>query len=73
MFVNEITPLVREFIHQPVAFLGGFFTGALRLNLNDDPVRSWLDKQMGSPGTNPAGASDDQNGKNQGPKTISIE
>ena len=38
MFLDELTPIVKELVEQPVAFLGGFFSGMLRLNLNDDPV-----------------------------------
>ncbi|MEM6435815.1 MAG: hypothetical protein AAF773_18480 [Cyanobacteria bacterium P01_D01_bin.115] len=45
MFLDELTPFLQELTRQPVAFLGGFVSGALRLNLDDDPVKSWLGKQ----------------------------
>lgn len=45
MFLNELQPLVKEAVHQPVAFIGGFVSGVLRLKLSDDPLRSWLAKQ----------------------------
>jgi hypothetical protein len=45
MFLDELTPVLRELFGHPVAFLGGFVSGALRLNLADDPVKSWLNKQ----------------------------
>ncbi|MGD1927863.1 MAG: hypothetical protein ACFB12_03050 [Leptolyngbyaceae cyanobacterium] len=45
MFLDELTPFLQELARQPVAFLGGFVSGALRLNLDDDPVKSWLGKQ----------------------------
>jgi hypothetical protein len=72
MFLDELTPLVKELTQQPVAFLGGFFSGVFRLNLADDPVKSWLDQQTGStPYTSASSGS--ENGKTSGPQSISIE
>ena len=45
MFLDELSPFLQELTRQPVAFVGGFVSGALRLNLNEDPVKSWLNKQ----------------------------
>lgn len=45
MFLDELSPFLQELTRQPVAFLGGFVSGVLRLNLDEDPVRSWLNKQ----------------------------
>lgn len=42
---DELSPLSHEILGNPTAFLGGFFAGALRLNLAEDPVKSWLEKQ----------------------------
>lgn len=42
---DELSPLGQEILGNPTAFLGGFFAGALRLNLGEDPVKSWLEKQ----------------------------
>ncbi len=54
MFFTEIAPLLREFLEQPVIFCGGFCSGLLRLDLTEDPVRSWLDQQAPpSPANNP--------------------
>jgi hypothetical protein len=72
MFLDELTPILKELAQQPVAFLGGFFTGVFRLNLSDDPVKSWLDEQIGSPGYRAATTSSD-NGRTSGPQSISIE
>lgn len=72
MFLSELTPIFKELTQQPVAFLGGFFSGVFRLNLSDDPVKSWLDEQVGSPGYTAATTSRD-NGKTTGPQSISIE
>ncbi len=70
MFINELSPIFREFTQHPVSFVGGFFSGVLRLNLADDPVKSWLDKQIRS---NSYTSTDANNGKATGPQQISIE
>jgi hypothetical protein len=69
MFLDELTPFVQEMARQPVAFLGGLATGLLRLNLNEDPVKSWLDTQAGKADTTPPG---DDNTPPDGPQKISI-
>jgi hypothetical protein len=45
MFLTELQPALVELTQQPIAFLGGFVSGVLRLNLADDPLKSWLEKQ----------------------------
>lgn len=70
MFLDELTPVFKELAGHPVAFLGGFVSGLLRLNLADDPVRSWLNQQTGSVSYSSTPSS---NGKSTGPQTISIE
>lgn len=72
MFLDELTPMLKEFSQQPVAFLGGFFSGVFRLSLADDPVRSWLNEQGGVT-TYAASASGSDNGKTNGPQSITIE
>lgn len=69
MFITELSPLVQELTQQPVAFLGGLFTGLLRLSLNEEPVKSWLTQQTGTTiyVTNP------HNGNGNAPKSISID
>lgn len=71
MFFDELTPVAQEMLRQPVAFLGGFVAGALRLNLNDDPVKSWLEQQN----INVASQSDYANDaeSNGGPQKITID
>lgn len=64
-------PVLKELSQQPVAFLGGFFSGLFRLNLADDPVRSWLDQQAGIP-SSPGSTTSVNNGKS-GPQSISID
>jgi hypothetical protein len=70
MFLDELTPVFKELSGYPIAFLGGFVSGLLRLNLAEDPVKSWLDNQTGSPSYS---AAVNANGKNNGPQSISID
>lgn len=70
MFLDELTPVVREMVEHPAAFLGGLASGLLRLNLGDDPVKGWLQKQ-GVSVSSTSSAQTNQNGG--GPQTISIE
>lgn len=72
MFLDELSPIFKELTQQPVAFLGGFFSGVFRLNLADDPVKSWLDEQAGATGYTSA-TSGSENGKTSGPQSISID
>lgn len=68
MFLDELTPLLKELVGQPASFLGGFFSGLFRLNLADDPVKSWLDQHAGSASMTTSNI----NGKS-GPQSISID
>jgi hypothetical protein len=70
VFLDELTPVFKELSQQPVAFLGGFFSGLLRLNLADDPVKSWLDQQAG---VSYSATSEVENTNNGGPQSISID
>ncbi|ELR99840.1 hypothetical protein [Gloeocapsa sp. PCC 73106] len=45
MFLQELNPIVQEFAKEPLAFINGFVAGALRLNLDQDPLKGWLEKQ----------------------------
>jgi hypothetical protein len=70
MFLSELIPIAREFTQQPLAFMGGFISGALRLNLTEEPLKSWLQKQ------NIFIQSIDNNGdrnSNNSPQTIAID
>lgn len=75
MFIDELSPVFKEFIHYPVSFLGGFFSGVFRLNLADDPVKSWLDKQNSSSSSCAKNCAPNEahNGKATGPQQIVID
>jgi hypothetical protein len=68
MLLNELTPILKELTKEPVAFCSGFISGVLRLNLTDDPVKTWLEKQAGFTPTSGAASSSQQR-----PKSIDIE
>lgn len=70
MFLQELNPLFQELVSQPLAFVNGFVTGALRLNLNDDPLKTWLEQQGFNP-NNPGGSNKSDNGSK--PQSISID
>ncbi|MEO1095156.1 MAG: hypothetical protein AAFX01_09670 [Cyanobacteria bacterium J06638_28] len=71
MFLDELTPVLQELTRQPVAFLGGFVSGVLRLDLGEDPVKSWLENQnISVPGESDSNGGP---GSNDGPQKISID
>ncbi|MDF5707742.1 MAG: hypothetical protein PUP90_08705 [Nostoc sp. S4] len=72
MFIDELSPIFRELTQHPVSFLGGLFSGVLRLNLADDPVKSWLDRQI-YPNSYTSNTTEANNGKATGPQRISID
>jgi hypothetical protein len=69
MLLNELTPILKELTKEPAAFCSGFISGALRLNLTDDPVKSWLEKQAGFTPTNSQTGSSNR----QRPQSIDID
>ncbi len=75
MFIDELSPIFKEITHHPVSFLGGFFSGVFRLNLADDPVKSWLNQQNSptSSSGKTCASGEAHNGKTNGPQQISIE
>jgi hypothetical protein len=70
MFLSELIPIAREFAQQPLAFMGGFISGALRLNLTEEPLKSWLQKQ--NIFVQPLDSNSDRNSNNS-PQTIVID
>lgn len=67
MFLDELIPIAQPLLSHPVAFLGGFTSGLLRLELGADPLKSWL----GTQGVSAPGADGNRNGR--GPKSIAID
>ena len=73
MFIDELSPLVQEFVYKPVAFMGGFVSGLLQLNLADDPVKSWLDQEIAAPRSTPTTSGFDSRNNGNGPQPIDID
>lgn len=73
MFLDELTPLLKEFTQHPVAFVGGFFSGTLRLSLTEDPLKSWLERHTGTTMTTPTSTGTNFNGRTDTPQSIEIE
>ena len=71
MFLDELTPIFKQFAQHPGSFLGGFVSGALRLHLADDPVKTWLNQQLGT--TTHIRTTQVHNGRSTGPQSISID
>ncbi|MDY6805725.1 MAG: hypothetical protein SXA11_18215 [Cyanobacteriota bacterium] len=72
MFLSELTPVLKELTQQPTAFVGGFFSGILRLNLEEDPVKSWLEKN-GVSSSYTTAPEPENNEESSGPQSITIE
>lgn len=72
MFLDGLTPIFTQLTRHPISFMGGFVSGVLRLNLADEPVKSWLSQQI-STNTSISLVVEPDNGKAGGPQTISIE
>jgi len=71
--MDELSPLLNEIGTHPVAFLGGFFSGVLRLSLSDDPVKSWLDQRAGDRLDATTSSLGSASGNGSGPQSITIE
>ncbi len=72
MFFDELSPIFKQVAQHPASFLGGFVSGLLRLNLAEDPVKSWLNQQLGSTAYTTT-TTEISNGRASGPQSISIE
>ncbi|MGK7957569.1 MAG: hypothetical protein AB4063_20275 [Crocosphaera sp.] len=69
MFLDEFQPIFKELMQQPLAFAGGLVSGALKLQLSEDPLKSWLQEQ----GMTDFAYTDQTKDNGSGPQTISID
>ncbi len=69
MFLDELQPVFKELLQQPMAFTGGLVSGLLRLKLSEDPLKSWLQQQ----GLTHFTYNDPDSGNGSGPQSISID
>ena len=63
--MEELKPILQELSQNPTAFLGGLVAGFLRLDLNEDPLKTWLNQQGVSSAAPPKPPT--------GPQSISID
>jgi len=68
--MDELKPILNEFLGQPVAFFGGLVSGFLKLDLHQDPLKGWLEQQGATPASAPSAGS---KSKDDGPQSISID
>jgi hypothetical protein len=73
MFLTELMPVLQESLGQPIAFWGGLCAGLLRLDLAQEPVRTWLDQQLGATTPGYSNRSTAQDNSQRGPQSIEIE
>ena len=73
MFLDELTPLFQELLQKPIAFTGGFVSGVLKLDPNNDPVMGWVSKTTGIEFPNPMSNKATDNDSSSSPQTIDIE
>lgn len=64
--MDELRPIIQELTQRPTAFLGGLVAGFLRLDLNEDPLKTWLSQQGVATTTTTTS-------KPSGPQSISID
>ena len=72
MFTDELSPILQELLRHPVSFMGGLASGLLRLDLADDPVKGWIEKQTGATPVSTSSIGN-ANGKKSGPQSIEID
>jgi hypothetical protein len=72
MFLTELAPAFQKLIQQPVAFASGFVSGVLHLNINEEPLSQWLEKQGYDAASNNSPNSSATN-KSDRPQSIEID
>lgn len=72
MFFDELQPIFKELTAEPIAFFGGFVSGVLRLDLAEEPLKSWVGSTTESTTSSTSGSRRDRDNGN-GPQSINIE
>mmetsp|Transcript_21580 Transcript_21580/g.41172 ORF Transcript_21580/g.41172 Transcript_21580/m.41172 type:complete len:138 (-) Transcript_21580:338-751(-) len=74
---NIEDPILKQAVQEPVAFFGGMFAGLLRLEVDDDPLKEWIDRTAEKAGMTAeeaqASAMSSLDKQNSGPTEISID
>lgn len=69
--MDELNPMIQEIVKKPLAFVGGFVSGLLRLSPENDPFASYLCNDVEP--TNPIYPKNGDPSNGNGPQTIDIE
>ncbi|MFM2312378.1 MAG: hypothetical protein RLZZ04_1654 [Cyanobacteriota bacterium] len=72
MFLTELAPALQKLIQQPAAFASGFVSGVLHLNINEEPLSQWLEKQ-GYDAANNNSSNSSAGKKSDRPQSIKID
>ncbi|KNA19865.1 hypothetical protein SOVF_057530 [Spinacia oleracea] len=43
-------PILKEAVKEPLAFMGGMLAGLLKLDLNEEPLKEWVNKTVEASG-----------------------
>lgn len=78
----ELVDLCKEFLHsdsvsvilcEPIAFMGGIFAGLLRLDLNDEPLKEWINRTVEASGITEDEVSTGEVKAEEAPEQIQID
>lgn len=62
--------LLSEFFQNPIPFVAGFVAGVLKIDLEQDPVKQWMEQRGVTFSTPPTSA---QDAPKSGPQNITID
>ncbi|KAL2900160.1 hypothetical protein RDABS01_025242 [Bienertia sinuspersici] len=66
-------PILKEVAKEPVAFMGGMFAGLLKLDLNEEPLKEWVNKTVEASGITEEVDTQGANTEEEAPQQIDIE
>ncbi|XP_045814345.1 UPF0426 protein At1g28150, chloroplastic [Trifolium pratense] len=66
-------PIVKEALKEPVAFWGGVFAGLLRLDLNEEPLKEWINRTVEDSDINEEETNAEGSTTEDAPQEIEIE
>mmetsp|Transcript_25966 Transcript_25966/g.43527 ORF Transcript_25966/g.43527 Transcript_25966/m.43527 type:complete len:149 (+) Transcript_25966:158-604(+) len=75
---NIDDPILKQAVKEPVAFFGGVFAGVLKLEVDDEPLKDWIERTAETAGVTPeeaqaAAAAKLASREEEGPTEIAIE
>lgn len=75
LFNPQDDPILKEAVKEPVAFFGGLVAGLLRLDLQEEPLKDWVERTSKAAGLDQEGKASEQVTKPEDlePTEIAIE